>query len=53
MFKNSSFSPQKLEDRLRGTLVEIILDDGGNMVPHFTYQEAQEPIEDRQLKFYI
>ena len=51
MFRNSSFSPQKLEDRLRGTLVDIILDDEGNIIPRFTYQEAQDPIEDRQLTF--
>ena len=54
IFRNSSFSPKTLEDRLRGTMVDIILNDEGNIIPHFTYQKPLEQLEDdRQLKFYI
>ena len=50
-FRKMSFSPKTLEDRLKGTMVDIILNDERNVIPNFTYQEAQEPVEDRQLKF--
>ena len=52
-YEKIKFSPKTLEGRLRGTLVDIILDNEENIIPHFIYQEAQEPVEDRQLKFYI
>lgn len=34
---NYSFSPQRLEERLKGTLVDITVNEKDDIIPHLTY----------------